>query len=621
MDQHTALAFDTSSTNHVKTRGAGIQLESLHCQRPTHIVHSRSSIHHSNMTNDATNRICSILTALLVSVVLLASSDALAQTIIEPGPPGTLNQAILGDTTATGERNECHYILRRDAVYIYNQRISMRADCEWIIEAEEGDGARPIIRPAALPGGEESPRQFHLFALTTLTLRNLYLDGYDTSLPDPGRPSDNAMLRIGADSARVIIDGVRFDRNRQSSIRTDNESTKFYIYNSQFSNIYNDTRPDQSFIFDTRGNPADSVVFINNTIWNHTGEILNVQSSSGFNYLKFDHNTFVNIGGVFNEPNRLDTLRIEEPGEQDVGVLSMSQSDYAVFRNNLMVNMGVVGTETQDIFTPRFIIDIDSAIVEIDSVTFDMEAPKGVDIRNNVFSFDESIASAYPDTIRLFTADEVYDPTLDLFIASNGGTGETLLAESVALNSAPGVDPQFVIDFWDFATGARERQVLFFDRDTRTVEGEGDLDFGYSTSSAAYTAGSDGEPVGDLNSFGMAEGYVSGQDEFAMITSTANELDDALPYKFALRGNYPNPFNPTTNITFDLPITAEVTIAVFDLLGREVRTIEPRQLQAGTNHSVPFDAGSLASGLYLYQVRAETQNTTLVQTGKMLLVK
>ena len=571
------------------------------------------------MTYKATTRIGRALIPLFAGLALMLSSDVLAQTIIEPGPPGTINLAILGDTTDTGERNSCHYVLRRDAVYIYNQRITMRADCAWIIEAEEGDGARPIIRPAALPGGEESPRQFHLFANTTLHLRNLYLDGYNTALPDPGVPSDNAMVRVGVDSASVFIDGVRFDRNRQSSLRSDNAHVSFFVTNSQFSNLYNDTRPDQSFVIDTRGNQLDSLVFINNSIWNHADAITRNANVAKINYYKFDHNTFVNVAGALGgSDGRLDTLRAEEPGEQDAGIISFAQSDFAVFRNNLMVNVGLLGTETQDVFVPRFIVDIDSALVEIDSVTFGMEAPQGVDIRNNVFSFDASIASAYPDTIRLYTADEVYDPTLDLFIDGQGSAA-TLLTMDVPLNSAPGADPDFVTDYWDFATGARERQPLFFPRDTRTPEGEGDLDFAYSMSSAAFTAGTDGLPVGDLNWFGMAEGYVSGPDEFAM--PTANEGKAEIPDAFRLHGNYPNPFNPSTNIQFDLHVAAEVSVDVFDLLGRKVMTLSVQQMNAGAAQSIPVDASALASGMYLYRVTARTVNNTMVKAGTMLLVK
>ena len=72
------------------------------------------------MTYKATTR---ALIPLFVGLALMLSSDVLAQTVIEPGPPGTIDEMILGDTTTTGERNTCHYVLRRNQFYIYNDEV------------------------------------------------------------------------------------------------------------------------------------------------------------------------------------------------------------------------------------------------------------------------------------------------------------------------------------------------------------------------------------------------------------------------------------------------------------------------------------------------------------------
>lgn len=94
-----------------------------------------------------------------------------------------------------------------------------------------------------------------------------------------------------------------------------------------------------------------------------------------------------------------------------------------------------------------------------------------------------------------------------------------------------------------------------------------------------------------------------------------------LPTQFALKGNYPNPFNPTTAIQFDLPQQANVTVEVFDVMGRKVLVLPAREMAPGANHSVQVDASSLASGLYLYRVEADLPTRTRVETGKMMLVK
>ena len=70
-----------------------------------------------------------------------------------------------------------------------------------------------------------------------------------------------------------------------------------------------------------------------------------------------------------------------------------------------------------------------------------------------------------------------------------------------------------------------------------------------------------------------------------------------------LSSNYPNTFNPETTIPFALPEASEVTIAVYDLLGREVAVLVEGEMAAG-RHEVQFRADSLPSGLYLVRMQA-----------------
>ena len=105
------------------------------------------------------------------------------------------------------------------------------------------------------------------------------------------------------------------------------------------------------------------------------------------------------------------------------------------------------------------------------------------------------------------------------------------------------------------------------------------------------------------------------------LSLTATEQDVQVPEAFALRGNYPNPFNPSTRILLDLPESAEVTIDVIDLLGRKVFTLNAGTVEAGTNKTVMLDTGRLASGTYLYQVVARSASNMYTGTGTMVLIK
>jgi len=85
---------------------------------------------------------------------------------------------------------------------------------------------------------------------------------------------------------------------------------------------------------------------------------------------------------------------------------------------------------------------------------------------------------------------------------------------------------------------------------------------------------------------------------------------------FALSQNVPNPFNPSTSISFTLPETSEASLKIFDMAGREVATLVDGMTERGA-HTVTFDAGQLSSGVYVYTLQAGGLNTT----RKMVLLK
>ena len=90
------------------------------------------------------------------------------------------------------------------------------------------------------------------------------------------------------------------------------------------------------------------------------------------------------------------------------------------------------------------------------------------------------------------------------------------------------------------------------------------------------------------------------------------------PVVFFLHQNYPNPFNPETNISFDLPKSARVTLTIFNLIGQEVATIVSGTLPAGTHsYVVRGETYGLTSGVYFYRLSAGD----LVQTKKMILLR
>jgi hypothetical protein len=98
--------------------------------------------------------------------------------------------------------------------------------------------------------------------------------------------------------------------------------------------------------------------------------------------------------------------------------------------------------------------------------------------------------------------------------------------------------------------------------------------------------------------------------------SGVDERGESFPETFELLPNFPNPFNPTTVIRYQLPVAREVHLVVLDLLGQRVATLVQGDQEAGY-HEVKFDAPTLSSGVYLYRLQAGD----FVQTRKLLLLR
>ena len=104
-----------------------------------------------------------------------------------------------------------------------------------------------------------------------------------------------------------------------------------------------------------------------------------------------------------------------------------------------------------------------------------------------------------------------------------------------------------------------------------------------------------------------------------MYITSVDDRDDRKPAtaeKYVLAQNYPNPFNPATTIEFTVPDAGEISLVIYDILGRKIATIADGWHSAGT-HRAHFDATGLSSGMYVYTLRAETT----IQSRKMIVVR
>ncbi len=128
--------------------------------------------------------------------------------------------------------------------------------------------------------------------------------------------------------------------------------------------------------------------------------------------------------------------------------------------------------------------------------------------------------------------------------------------------------------------------------------------------------------VGDVNAY-CAVSFLDGVETFSdtVIVNTnptgVNETEiPAIPAGIVLQPCYPNPFNPSTTISFSIPTKSYITLKIFDLLGKEVATVASEELPAG-NYSRQWNAANTASGIYFYSLRVGTFS----ETKKLLLLR
>ncbi len=107
----------------------------------------------------------------------------------------------------------------------------------------------------------------------------------------------------------------------------------------------------------------------------------------------------------------------------------------------------------------------------------------------------------------------------------------------------------------------------------------------------------------------------------SVVTAVRNRQATTAPSQFQLYGNYPNPFNPSTNIAFELPESGRVVLAIYNVLGEKITTLLDKKLTAGP-YTIAWDARDqtgdrVSSGMYLYRIQFEEQ----VKTDKMLFMQ
>ena len=516
----------------------------------------------------------------IIACAFLASTDAGAQEfpwpddlgtpmVIEPGDPGVFDQTINGDTAADGSRLHQHYILKRGELYLYIYDVN-NVGWDLMVTAEEGEGPLPILMALGTPpGGDEALRPFTCQG-------NVYLKGLNVrGWANDAKPTDNATVRLNADSLTGVIKDCIFDYNRQNSFRMNGDHCKFYMENTLVygqgtaSNVANG----ESLHF--RGNFAAMVHFRNNTYVNMTDQFCDNLPDKGKRYATFivDHNTIVNTGRHGAELGRPDSL---------------------VWTNNLIINPMVLGTGW-DGDRDRYVEDLyafylDSNFVETivgDDTSYVFEQPN-VTFENNWIYVDPDVTAFLPDSsdgADLF----MFDPLLDDVVkaeATNMIIKEAFPFTDAAANTTADYQA-FIVDYYTIPETPADLPGFAGPHNAPRTEPT-EADFGYATSHAAYTGAADGKPLGDLNWHDLSSGIWDKLEQVNMKI-------------------FPNPVGDYFVISLDVEMNR---LDIVNVLGQRVL-----QTNVAANREALVNSSDLEKGLYIVRCY---NNNKLLGTHKIM---
>jgi hypothetical protein len=331
--------------------------------------------------------------------------------------------------------------------------------------------------------------------------------------------------------------------------------------------------------------------------------VYNYDEFIGSNYLNdvtIDYSLLHGVGGTL--PTG-DNLLFADPlfCNPDSGDYTLAENSPCVGTGENGANMGAFGVGCGAIFTPPELV-INEFLASNEACCTDENGD--YDDYIEIYNYgDEAV-----DIGGLFIADDIgnYD---DYYQIPAGNDSTIIQPGDFLLLWADKESEQGVLHVEIKLSSDGEQIGLFMPDSTTVVD---TLTFGEQSDDVSYGRYPDGSDTWQL--MNPTPGAANTQEL---------SLDEALliPEVFVLHQNYPNPFNPITTLRYDLPEQATVNIIIYDIMGREVKTLINQTQDAGYR-SIIWDATNdygkpVSAGIYLYQIQAGD----FVQTRKMVLLK
>ena len=563
--------------------------------------------------------------------LVIKSSDMLYQEGIEG--VNVIFVAIMGDTTATGERNNPNRVYEtvRGGYYYYDTPATIDATVPVLhIVAPDGTDLPPLHLKLNEPDGHFDKAYFRMNGSVEFYMENQYIC---QSVADNAR--DRNFFRSISPDSHFWFENCIFELSNWAFLSNFSTGCTFKLTNSLCMNVGREANLEKGNILD--GNSMDTVWFENNTFLNFGNLVIcRPDPGHGPRFAYFNHNTLVNA--------------------QNNPFYFFSQAEM-VATNNLFINQGFV-PDYPDFYTfyqdndklPKGIINIDT--VEDSWITdnflgdypYDNDGDRKVLVdKNDAWwdsrfqdMFDNDLA-AFPDTIDEVWASQMMTMNTRAQAMFDDDTNYPYLVEGTWYN----VEPDFavnedIVDEWvqfiitnaipgaPNGGNAQPNWRTNLDVNLSAVDWPILPDLSYTTAELV-TGGVNSYPLGDLNWFPelKASWETTGEPAKLIEAMMAGQLPEdwagvRVEERFeTFNGQvavYPNPVQDMATVKFNIVQSTNVELIVYNVLGERVQIHELGQYDAG-EHEVTFNKGTLSSGMYILQLNTNYNKAGL--TTKM----
>lgn len=571
-------------------------------------------------------------TLFLISLMLLSglTSVTYAQNdtlVVYANSTKTLDQTISADVTGGGaQAHKVYKLVSTDTTYLFGTAITATSDIA-IVGKLGSNGRPPCIQPDVLPDATV-PGTFLILNKNGIKalLKNIYITGQ--SIGGSVNSPNAICVIVKSDNCRLEVNNCVFEQWDQYALNYQGNMDKLFVYNTKFRNMVNSAG--QWYVGEavrnSGGNATDSLVMKNNTFFCVNAYAAAPVTGKILNYFEFTHNDvvwmFKNPFFAFNVTN----AKINDNLFYAAWAGGISKTEYPWWdqlrspEKGSLIDFDTLNVAIAKIFDPQ-----DSTNANVRMLA---EAKRTIEVKNNAYFWPQKVVDyikAWNDTAHVdsvITATWMNQRTTNMFTNKTTWPGFTEAGNQ-------NVDPKFGASIDSVMENKTEFGVGFLDyfKAVRTAKISTEV-WGYHlqhvtqganwvpqwplpeakdlkyTNTALLTASTDGKPIGDLNWFGMAVGV-------------KENYSSKVPENFTLYEAYPNPFNPSTTIKFDLPASGNVSLRVYDLQGRLVNTVVNDEFKVRGTYEYKIDMNRMASGIYFYTLQQNGQ----FLTKKMALLK